>query len=119
MNDTPAPSTVPASAAARPVCAPNNAPAAMFSSGRGTNATVSAPYARPKTIAAAPPVSSGGQPDASSRCGSNSSIVDAAPSRTTTSSERRDHGDSSARERRGAGPEAGRTAGTGSNIRGE
>lgn len=119
MNDTPAPSTVPASAAARPVCAPNRAPAAMLSSGRGTNATVSAPYASPKSIAAVPPVSWGGQPEASSRCGSNSSIVDAAASRTTTSSENRDHGDNSALEMRRAGPVAGRAAGTGSNIRGE
>ncbi len=121
----PAPSTVPASAEARPSCEPNRAPAARFSSGRGTNATVHSPYATAYATAAAAPPSCGGQPSVSNCCGWNSRTAVAAEASSRTSRESRDHGESRTLVRRaanpvgGTGPAAVATASSVAAVRGE
>lgn len=67
---------------------------ARLRSGRGTNATVHSPYASPKTMAAAAPLSCGGQPSESSRCGSKSRTLAADAASSTSNRESRDQGES-------------------------
>jgi hypothetical protein len=94
----------------------DRAPAARLRIGRGTNAAVHSPYATPNSTAAPAPLTCGGQPSARSRCGSYSTTVVAALASTTASRERRDQGESRAREQRSAREPGGRV--TGSSIRG-
>lgn len=112
----PAPTTVPATAATTPVAEPNRAPAARFSSGRGTNAAVQIPYPAAKSSAAAPVPRAAGMPVVSSCCGSRTSIAAPAETSTSTSRESRDHGDISSRAQRTAADRAGRTGATGAVV---